>query len=83
MRYSFALLVKLKNKRLARTRITFSLTLVPYSNDQRAYINSSTLCYDSGVVLRPFYGRGLPETQNQYTSLIGAGMASNPNHSNF
>ena len=32
MRYSFALLVKLKNKRVARTRITFSVIPVPDDN---------------------------------------------------
>ena len=45
---------------------------------QRACVNRSTLCYASGVVLRQSYSEGVPQTQNQCTSLVGAGMDSNP-----
>ena len=41
-----------------------------YANFQRACINSSTLCYDSGVVLRLCYGEGLSRTRNKCVSLV-------------
>ena len=53
------------------------------ANVQRACISSSTLGYDSGVVLRLSFGKGMPQTQNQCTSLVGASMGSNPIRPNF
>ena len=54
-----------------------------YANSQWPCINSSTLCYDCGVVLRLLYGEELSRTRNWCMSLAGAGLLSNPIRSNF
>ena len=54
-----------------------------YANTQCTGITTSTLFYDSGVVVRLSFGEKLPRTQNQCTLLVAVGMGANPDRRNF